>query len=56
MIEHDVRGTREGRTMAVAADTERVADVRRYRFTVDEFARMGEALLGTSSRRRSIES
>ena len=29
--------------MAVAAERERVADVQRYRFTVDEFARMGEA-------------
>ena len=29
--------------MAVAAERERVADIHRYRFTVDEFARMGEA-------------
>ncbi|MYD88371.1 MAG: Uma2 family endonuclease [Acidobacteria bacterium] len=29
--------------MAVAAESERVADVQRYRFTVDEFTRMGEA-------------
>lgn len=29
--------------MAVAVELERVADVHRYRFTVDEFARMGEA-------------
>ena len=29
--------------MAVAAERERVADVQRYRFTVEEFARMGEA-------------
>ena len=29
--------------MAVAAEPARVADVQRYRFTVDEFARMGEA-------------
>ena len=29
--------------MAVAADPDRMADVQRYRFNVDEFARMGEA-------------
>ena len=29
--------------MAVAAEPARVAEVQRYRFTVDEFARMGEA-------------
>ena len=37
--------------MAVTAETERVADVRRYRFTVDEFARMGEAGIFTAEDR-----
>ena len=29
--------------MALAAEQERVSGVQRYRFTVDKFARMGEA-------------
>ena len=37
--------------MSVAAGPERVAEVRRYRFTVDEFARMGEAGLFTEADR-----
>ena len=37
--------------MAVAAEQERVADVQRYRFTVDEFARMGEAGIFTEDDR-----
>ena len=37
--------------MAVAAEAERVAEVRRYRFTVDEFARMGEAGIFTEDDR-----
>ena len=32
--------------MSVAAEQERVAGVQPYRFTVDEFARMGEARRG----------
>ena len=37
--------------MAVAAEQERVAGVQRYRFTVDEFARMGEAGIFTEDDR-----
>ena len=37
--------------MAVAAEPERVAEGRRYRFTVDEFARMGEAGIFTEDDR-----
>ena len=37
--------------MALAAEQERVADVQRYRFTVDEFARMGEAGIFTEDDR-----
>ena len=37
--------------MAVAAVQEPVADVQRYRFTVDEFARMGEAGIFTEDHR-----
>ena len=37
--------------MAVAAERERVTDVQRYRFTVDEFARMGEAGIFTEDDR-----
>ena len=37
--------------MAVAVERERVADVHRYRFTVDEFARMGEARIFTEDDR-----
>ena len=37
--------------MAVAAEPERVADVQRYRFTVDAFARMGEAGIFTADDR-----
>ena len=42
---------RKGRIMAVAAEPERVAEGRRYRFTVDEFARMGEAGIFTADER-----
>ena len=42
---------RKGRIMAVAAEPERVAEGRRYRFTVDEFARMGEAGIFTADDR-----
>lgn len=42
---------RKGRIMAVAAEPERVAEGRRYRFTVDEFARMGEAGIFTEDDR-----
>ena len=37
--------------MAVAAERERVTDVQRYRFTVEEFARMGEAGIFTEDDR-----
>ena len=37
--------------MALVAERERVADVQRYRFTVDEFARMGEAGIFTEDDR-----
>ena len=37
--------------MAVAATQDRVSDVPRYRFTVDEFARMGEAGIFTEDDR-----
>ena len=37
--------------MALAAEQERVADVQRYRFTVEEFARMGEAGIFTEDDR-----
>ena len=37
--------------MAVTAERERVADIHRYRFTVDEFARMGEAGIFTEDDR-----
>jgi len=37
--------------MAVAAERERVAEGQRYRFTVDEFARMGEAGIFTDDDR-----
>ena len=37
--------------MALAAEQERVADVQRHRFTVDEFARMGEAGIFTEDDR-----
>ncbi len=37
--------------MALAAEQECVADVQRYRFTVDEFARMGEAGIFTENDR-----
>ena len=37
--------------MAVAVERERVADVHRYRITVDEFARMGEARIFTEDDR-----
>ena len=37
--------------MAVAADPDRMADVQRYRFNVDEYARMGEAGIFTAGDR-----
>ena len=37
--------------MAVTAERERVADIHRYRFTVDEFARMGGAGIFTEDDR-----
>ena len=37
--------------MALAAEQERVADVQRHRFTVEEFARMGEAGIFTEDDR-----
>ena len=42
---------REGRAAGTAAARERVAHVRRYRFAVDEFARMGEAGIFTADDR-----
>ena len=46
-----VAAEREGRAAGTAAERERVAHVRPYRFAVDEFARMGEAGIFTEDDR-----